>query len=120
MVAQLVEQRPFKAWVPGSSPGRLTIILLRDAPTTQWLLIVKDVTNMSKICQICGKGQVVGGSITRRGLAKKKGGIGMHVVKNVKRVFRPNIQTVRANVQGTVKRIKVCVACIRSGCVTKA
>ena len=24
MVAQLVEQRPFKPWVPGSSPGRLT------------------------------------------------------------------------------------------------
>lgn len=23
-VAQLVEQRPFKPWVPGSSPGRLT------------------------------------------------------------------------------------------------
>ena len=44
------------------------------------------------------------------GLAKKQGGIGTHVVKNVKRVFRPNLQSVRIRLNGTVKRAVVCVA----------
>ncbi len=75
---------------------------------------------MSKICDVCGKHRAVGGSITRRGLAKKKGGIGMHVVKNVKRVFHPNIQRVRARTPQGVKRLNVCTSCIRSGKVQKA
>lgn len=75
---------------------------------------------MSNRCDICGKSRVVGGTITRRGLSKKSGGIGMHVVKNNNRVFEPNIQPVRAIVNGTVRHIKACTACIRSGKVTKA
>ena len=75
---------------------------------------------MSRICDICGKHKTVGGHITRRGLAKKKGGIGMHVVKNTKRTFSPNLQSVRALVDGGVVRRKVCTACIRSNKVVKA
>ncbi len=75
---------------------------------------------MSRICDICGKHKSVGGHITRRGLAKKKGGIGMHVVKNTKRVFSPNLQSVRCVVDGTVKRLTVCTACIRSNRIVKA
>ncbi|MFA6569450.1 MAG: 50S ribosomal protein L28 [Victivallales bacterium] len=75
---------------------------------------------MSRVCEICAKRTVVGGSVTRRGLAKKKGGIGTHVVKNNKRIFRPNLQTARVKVDGTVKTIKVCTACIRSGKIQKA
>ena len=75
---------------------------------------------MSNKCEICGKGRTVGGSITRRGLAKKAGGIGMHVVKNNKRVFKVNIQSVRVSEGGRTVRKKVCVACIRSGKVKKA
>ena len=76
--------------------------------------------SMSKKCEICGKERTVGGSITRRGLAKKKGGIGMHVVKNNKRVFAPNIQTLKVDDNGTVKTMKACTACIRSGKIKKA
>ncbi len=75
---------------------------------------------MSRVCEICGKGKTSGGSITRRGLAVKKGGIGMHVVKNVKRTFSANIQKVRAKVNGGTKQIRVCTACIRSNRVEKA
>ena len=75
---------------------------------------------MSTVCEICGKTKVVGGTITRKGLAKKKGGIGMHVVKNNKRIFKPNLQVTKANVNGKIKRIKVCTSCIRSGKVQKA
>ena len=46
---------------------------------------------MSSVCDISGACKHVGGSIIRRGLAKKKGGIGMHVVKNNKRTFTPNL-----------------------------
>jgi large subunit ribosomal protein L28 len=74
---------------------------------------------MSMVCEVCGKKKVVGGSIIRKGLAKKKGGIGMHVVKNNKRTFKPNIQKARVNVEGQVKKIKVCAACIRSGKIKK-
>jgi large subunit ribosomal protein L28 len=75
---------------------------------------------MSRVCEICGKHKHSGGHITRRGLAKKKGGIGMHVVKNTKRTFSPNLQSVRASVNGGVKRMKVCTACIRSNRIVKA
>jgi large subunit ribosomal protein L28 len=78
-------------------------------------------TAMSRVCDICGKSKHVGGSIVRRGLAKKKGGIGMHVVKNTKRVFSPNIQRVRVRGKsGSVERKRVCTACIRAGKIEKA
>ena len=75
---------------------------------------------MSNVCHFCGKRKAVGGSITRKGLAKKAGGIGMHVVKNTKRMFEPNIQNVKINENGTVKTVKMCTACIRTGNFVKA
>ena len=51
--------------------------------------------------------------------AKKKGGVGRKVTGITKRTFRPNIQSVRAVVNGETKRVKVCVACIRSGRIQK-
>lgn len=74
---------------------------------------------MSRRCEICGKGPVSGGSISRRGLAKKKGGVGSRVIAHNKRVFRPNLQKVRAWVNNGVKRITVCTGCIQSGKVAK-
>ncbi len=50
---------------------------------------------MSRLCQITGAKPTVGGRIHRRGLAKKKGGIGMHVTKVVKREFVPNLRKKR-------------------------
>jgi len=75
---------------------------------------------MSKVCAICGKSKANGGHITRKGLAKKAGGIGMHVVKNVKRTFEVNLQSVKINENGTVKTVKMCAACIRTGNYDKA
>jgi len=75
---------------------------------------------MSNVCDMCGKKKVVGGSIVRKGLAKKAGGIGMHVVKNNKRTFHPNIQSVRIKVGGGTKRVKMCTACIKTGNFEKA
>ena len=76
---------------------------------------------MSRVCDICGKRKLVGGNITRRGLAKKVGGIGMHVVKNMKRTFTPNLQTVKVvDANGTVSTKTVCTACIRANKIQKA
>ncbi len=75
---------------------------------------------MSKVCAICGKTRANGGHITRKGLAKKAGGIGMHVVKNTKRTFEVNLQTVKINDGGTVKSVKLCTSCIRTGDFQKA
>ena len=75
---------------------------------------------MSKICEICGKHKHVGGSITRRGMPKKKGGIGTHIVKNVKRTFSPNLQKIRVRREnGSVARMFVCTSCIREDKVVK-
>ena len=75
---------------------------------------------MARICELTGKRPIKGSIIWRSGKAKKKGGIGMHVVKVSPRTFEPNIQTVRVDDNGTTKKMKVCTACIRSGRVKKA
>ena len=74
---------------------------------------------MSKVCDICGKRPVAGRSIIRRGLAKKKGGVGKRIVRVSKRRFLPNLQKIKANINGHIKTIKVCTRCLRSGKVKK-
>ncbi|HHT9130345.1 MAG TPA: 50S ribosomal protein L28 [Candidatus Brocadiaceae bacterium] len=75
---------------------------------------------MSQVCTICGKKTQVGNQIERRGLAKWKGGVGRKITGKTKRKFKINLQRVRANVGGTVRKIKVCTRCISAGKVTKA
>jgi large subunit ribosomal protein L28 len=74
---------------------------------------------MSRKCELCGKHTTSGGQITRRGLAKKYGGVGSRVIAHSKRAFRPNLRRVRAVVNGTNTRITVCTSCIQAGKVTK-
>ena len=74
---------------------------------------------MAKICYVCGKKPVAGRSIVRRGLAKKKGGVGRRITGVSGRRFLPNLKIVRALVDGSIKRIKVCTKCIKAGKVTK-
>jgi len=74
---------------------------------------------MSRVCQFCGKRTRVGRSIARRGLAKSKGGVGVKTTGVTKRKFKPNIQSVRAVIDGETRRVKICTACMRSGKITK-
>ena len=72
-------------------------------------------------CAICDKKPIVGRSISRRGLAKKSGGIGKKITGISRRRFYPNLQRVKARFpNGTVRTIKVCVGCLQSGKVLKA
>ncbi|MGH7228519.1 MAG: 50S ribosomal protein L28, partial [Nitrospiraceae bacterium] len=43
-----------------------------------------------------------------------------HANNKTKRVFNPNLQRVRALINGAAKRIKVCTRCLRSGLIKKA
>jgi large subunit ribosomal protein L28 len=40
--------------------------------------------------------------------------------RHTKRVWKPNIQRVRARIDGKVRRIYVCTACLKSGRVDRA
>jgi large subunit ribosomal protein L28 len=75
---------------------------------------------MAKVCEICGKGPKTGSSITRKGLQKKKGGIGLHITGVTKRRFLPNIQRVRVSEGGRTTHRRVCASCIKSGKIVKA
>jgi large subunit ribosomal protein L28 len=67
----------------------------------------------------CGRRTRVGNSIARRGLAKPKGGIGLKTTGVSRRRFKPNVQSVRAIVGGSMTRVRVCARCIKSGRISK-
>lgn len=75
---------------------------------------------MSRICEATGKRPVKGNHIWRSGKAKKKGGIGTHVTAVTKRTFYPNLQRVKAVVDGEVKYVRVTAKAIKKGLITKA
>lgn len=74
---------------------------------------------MSRICFFTGRKTRSGRSIARRGKAKYLGGVGRKVTGVTRRKFKPNIQKVRAVVDGKVCRIRVSAKAIRMGLVVK-
>jgi large subunit ribosomal protein L28 len=61
---------------------------------------------VSSVCDLCGK----------------KPSFGMNVSfshRRTKRRWNPNIQRVRALVNGSTRRLNVCTGCLRAGKVTK-
>jgi len=74
---------------------------------------------MARVCEVCGKRTESGAQIARRGLPKKKGGIGLRITGHTLRKFKPNIQRVRAVVNGAPTRIKICTRCLKAGKLLK-
>ena len=62
---------------------------------------------MAKMCEVCGKTPVFGNKVS-------------HAHNVSPRRWMPNLQRVRAVVEGSVRRINACTRCIRSGKVQKA
>ena len=62
---------------------------------------------MSRKCTVCGKGQTSGNNVS-------------HSNRHTRRKWNANIQSVRVNEGGTVKKINICTKCLRAGKVTKA
>ena len=70
---------------------------------------------MAKRCVYCGKGPMAGRVYTRKGKAKKEGGVGRKVARKNIRRFMPNLQAVRALLNGVAKRVLVCTKCLKAG-----
>ena len=64
-------------------------------------------TNMARVCDICGKKPVSGNNIS-------------HAHNLTRRRWMPNLQEVRANVNGRTKKMTVCTNCLKSNKVQKA
>src|ERR1019366_6299903 len=75
---------------------------------------------MARICELTGKGPMKGSIIWRSGKSKKSGGIGTHITAITKRRFFPNLQRVKAVVNGEVRYIRVTANAIKQGLVIKA
>ena len=74
---------------------------------------------MPRVCYFTGKKTSTGNTIARRGKAKYLGGVGRKITGISRRTFRPNLQRIQVEVDGTVQRMRVCVQCIRSGRVKR-
>jgi large subunit ribosomal protein L28 len=61
---------------------------------------------MAQQCEICGKGPQFGNRVS-------------HAHNVTHRKFNPNLQEVRAVVNGVQKRVRLCTRCLRSGKVSK-
>jgi large subunit ribosomal protein L28 len=62
---------------------------------------------MARICTVCGKGPVTGHNVS-------------HANNRTNRRWYPNLQTVRVEVNGQPRRVRVCTKCIKSNKVKKA
>ena len=75
---------------------------------------------MARICELTGKRPIKGSIIWRSGKSKKSGGIGTHITAITKRRFMPNLQRVKAVVNGEVRYVRVSAKALKQGLVTKA
>lgn len=62
-------------------------------------------------CEVCEKTKNWGNKIS---IARS------HVSRRASRTFSPNLRTIKADVDGEVKKIHVCAKCLRSGKVKRA
>ncbi len=81
-----------------AADARLCVPILSDHPSLE--------IPVAATCDVCGKGPGFGHSIS-------------HSHRRTKRRWNPNIQTVRAMVGKTPKRLNVCTSCIKAGKVTR-
>jgi len=61
---------------------------------------------MARKCSVCGKGSVTGMQVS-------------HSHIRTKRAWHPNLQRVKALVDGSPRRVLVCTRCLRSGKITR-
>ena len=62
-------------------------------------------------CEICEKTQTWGNRIS---IARS------HVSRRAKRTWKPNLRTVRIELNGEKKKMHICAKCLRSGKITRA
>jgi large subunit ribosomal protein L28 len=61
---------------------------------------------MARRCEICGKGPLVGNNVS-------------HANNKTKTRSLPNLRSVRASIDGSVKYMRVCTRCLKAGKIVK-
>lgn len=61
---------------------------------------------MARRCEICGKGTVSGNNVS-------------HAHNKTRRVWKPNLVKIKAELNNGTRQIKICTRCLRSGKVKK-
>jgi large subunit ribosomal protein L28 len=56
---------------------------------------------MARKCEICGKGPQFGNRVS-------------HSNRKTRHKFNPNIQNVRLDIDGEIRKVKICTSCLRS------
>jgi len=74
---------------------------------------------MSRVCAFTGKKTIFRNSIVRRGKAKYLGGVGRKITGISRRRFKPNVQKVRAVVDGRNVRVRASAKAIKMGLIQK-
>jgi len=74
---------------------------------------------MPRKCAFTGRTTKFGGRYSRRGKAKYLGGVGRKVTGRTRRKFKPNLQKVRAVINGRVVRLLVSARAIHAGLIVK-
>ncbi|MDD5658450.1 MAG: 50S ribosomal protein L28 [Actinomycetota bacterium] len=62
---------------------------------------------MASRCEICNKEISFGCNVS-------------HSHKKTNRTFKPNIQKIRAKINGKIKKVNICTKCLKANKVTKA
>ena len=78
----------------------------QTSPKVRHLYRIAGENIMAKRCDICGKGPMSGNNVS-------------HAHNTTRRRFLPNLHSMRAMVNSSVKQIRVCSSCLRSGKVKK-
>jgi len=79
-------------------------------PACEWVRGVwlrNEILIMAQSCEICGKKPAFGRNVS-------------HAHNVTPRRFNPNLQTVRALINGASRRIRVCTRCLKSNKIVKA
>lgn len=74
---------------------------------------------MPRVCEFTGRKSRVGHSLRYRGKAKYLGGVGRKITGKTKRVFKPNLHTVTAIIDGSPRRVKASAKALKSGLVVR-
>lgn len=74
---------------------------------------------MPRVCKFTGARTRSGHRVTTRGKAKYLGGVGIKTTSVTKRTFKPNLQRVKAVVDGKPVRILISTRAIREGLLVK-
>jgi large subunit ribosomal protein L28 len=61
---------------------------------------------MARRCEICGKGPLVGNKVS-------------HANNKTKTRSLPNLRSVRANLQGEIRHVRICTRCLKAGKIVK-